>query len=151
MSNIFNKDFKEFLEALNLFAVEYMVVGGYAVILHGYTRTTGDLDVWINPTKANYQKLMQAFDHFGLPTVITLGKFLDSEKYDVFTFGVPPVSLDIMTKVKGLSFEDCYLLAEDYSSSGIKIKLISQQDLIIAKQASGRHKDLNDIEHLKSE
>ena len=77
MPNIFNSDFREFILALNNNKVEYILVGGYAVILHGYRRTTGDLDIWVNTTKENYQKLLTAYNEFGLPvTDITADNFL---------------------------------------------------------------------------
>lgn len=105
MGNIFNTDFQDFLKCLNKVAVEYMLVGGYAVILYGYHRTTGDMDIWVNPTECNYNKLMQAFISFGLPTTaISLRDFIDNEDFEVFTFGRPPVSIDLMTQVKGLDF-----------------------------------------------
>lgn len=102
---IFNPDFIDFIDALNTSSVKYLLVGGYAVILNGYIRTTGDMDIWVLPTKENYQQLSEAFYRFGMPTFdMTLQKFLLTEQYDVFTFGRPPVSIDILTKVKGLSF-----------------------------------------------
>ncbi|GAA0526299.1 hypothetical protein LX66_0460 [Chitinophaga japonensis] len=61
MGNIFNDDFRDFIQALNNHNVEYIVVGGYAVILHGYRRPTGDMDIWVNPTRENYEKLVKAF------------------------------------------------------------------------------------------
>jgi len=76
--NIFNEDFKDFLLALNTEKVKYILVGGYAVILHGYNRTTGDLDIWVERTKENFNRLVAAFKHFGLPTnAISLISFLN--------------------------------------------------------------------------
>jgi len=81
-------------------------VGGYSVIIHGYNRTTGDLGLWINPTSENYNRLIKAFRLFQMPLFgMTKEKFL-SNKYDVFTYGRPPVSIDIMTHVKSLNFEE---------------------------------------------
>ena len=67
MGNIFNSDFQDFIIALNRSEVEYVLVGGYSVILHGYARTTGDLDLWVNKTAENYQKIVHAFEMFGMP------------------------------------------------------------------------------------
>jgi len=67
MANIFNDDFRDFIQALNNNEVEYLLVGGYAVILHGYRRVTGDMDIWVNRTKENYSRLTKAFLEFGLP------------------------------------------------------------------------------------
>lgn len=67
MGNIFNRDFQDFIQALNQASVRYVLVGGYAVILHGYNRTTGDLDIWVDRTESNFQKLSIAFASFGMP------------------------------------------------------------------------------------
>ncbi len=67
LSNIFNADFQEFIHAINDCDVEYLLVGGYAVIAHGYSRTTGDMDLWIIPTEANYKSLQTSFAQFGMP------------------------------------------------------------------------------------
>ncbi len=64
--NIFNEDFQDFIIALNTCKVEYILVGGYSVILHGYARTTGDMDIWVNATEENYGRLVKAFALFGL-------------------------------------------------------------------------------------
>ncbi len=90
MSNIFNDDFKDFIKALNNNKVEYILVGGYAVILHGYNRTTGDMDIWVNQTKENYQKIVKSFHEFGTPVFdMTEENFLKKLlflKYSLFSF-----------------------------------------------------------------
>jgi len=68
MANIFNEDFRDFIDALNKQEVEYLLVGGYAVILHGYRRSTGDMDIWVNVTAENLKKIIKAYLAFGLPT-----------------------------------------------------------------------------------
>ncbi len=152
MGSIFNQDFLDFIDALNRSEVEYILVGGYAVILHGYNRTTGDLDIWVNPTEENYCQLVKAFDLFGLyRDAISKRDFLNTSDFEVFTFGRPPVSIDIMTKVKGLSFNKTYELSKNYETNGISIKLIQLNSLIKAKVAAGRFKDKNDIQHLEEE
>lgn len=149
MGNIFNSDFRDFLIALNNNKVEYILVGGYAVILHGYSRTTGDMDIWVNKTEDNYNKLATAFYEFKMSLMgMTKENFLNNNDIDVFTYGKPPVSIDIMTSVKGLSFEDSNLKAIIKKIDGIDVRLIDYRDLIIAKKASGRHKDLDDIENI---
>ena len=149
MNNIFNADFQEFIEELNKSKVEYILVGGYSVIVHGYNRTTGDLDVWVNPTKSNYVKLISACSSFGLMLDdLTEDNFLKNDDLDVFTFGRPPVSIDIMTKVKGLTFKETYELAQIAEIDGVKTRVIHKNHLIQAKKAAGRPKDQDDIEHL---
>ena len=150
MSNILNQDFIEFIEALNKFEVEYILVGGYAVIYHGYNRTTGDLDLWINQTSKNYHKLLKAFKDFGMSIFdMTENKFLNEENYDVFVFGRTPVCIEILTKVKGLEFSNSYNNSTLCKFDGIMVRMIDLRDLKIAKKASNRAKDNDDLEHLK--
>ena len=149
MGNIFNPDFRDFLEALRLNQVRYMLVGGYSVILHGYSRTTGDLDVWVEKTPANYRQLVQAFRTFGMPTFdMTTDNFLHRPEFDVFTFGRPPVAIDIMTNVKGLDFAEAYAQATDKEVEGLTVRLIHYQHLRQAKRAAGRPRDQNDLDNL---
>jgi hypothetical protein len=149
MGNIFNQDFQDFINSLNKFNVDYLLVGGYAVILRGYNRTTGDMDIWVNKTQENYKKLVEAFYQFGLSVSdMTESNFLTNSNFDVFTYGRPPVSIDIMTAVKGLTFTEAYSKKEVYDFEDLTINLISKSDLLVAKKAANRLKDLNDIEHL---
>lgn len=148
MANIFNDDFRDFIQALNDNKVEYILVGGYAVILHGYRRVTGDMDIWVNRTTENYSKLTKAFSQFGLPLFdMNVQKFLDADKADVFSFGRPPVSIDIITKLKGVEFNDAFSQAMQFDENGLSIRFIHLNNL---KKAAGRHKDLDDIEKLTS-
>lgn len=148
-NNIFNPDFQDFIKALNQNDVEYLLVGGYAVILHGYSRTTGDIDIWVKPDQANYEKLVRAFAQFGMPMFdITLAKFLQVDKYDVYTFGKPPVAIDVMTAVKGLDFDGAISRATWHEFEDFQVRVIQFDDLITAKKEAGRLRDLNDIEQL---
>jgi hypothetical protein len=149
MATIFNDDFREFIQSLNDNKVEYILVGGYAVILHGYRRVTGDMDIWVNRTKENYSKLVKAFFQFGLSVFdMTEEKFLEGESADVFSFGRPPVSIDILTKLKGVEFDDAFFRAMQFDENGLIVRFIHLNNLIEAKKASGRYKDLDDIEKL---
>ncbi len=128
--------------------MDFLVVGGYAVISHGYNRTTSDLDIWVNRTEENYLKLMKAFGDFGL-VGIEKNDFIANQSIDVFQFGRPPVAIDIMVEVKGLDFENCKEHAFWFPYENLQIPIVSLVDLISAKKAAGRYKDLNDIEHLE--
>jgi len=151
MATIFNDDFREFIQALNENNVEYILVGGYAVILHGYRRVTGDLDIWVNRTKENYSNLVKAFSQFGLPVFdMTEDKFMDVDAADVFSFGKAPVSIDILTKLKGVEFKEAFFHAIQFDENGLMIRFIHLNNLIEAKKAAGRYKDLDDIEKLSS-
>ena len=150
MADIFRKDFREFITAFNDAEVEYVLVGGYSVMLHGYSRPTGDLDIWVNKTSSNYDKLCKAFVLFGLPLLnMNLSKFLDNSVYDVFSFGRPPLAIDILTNLKGLDFDEAYKKSEMIEVDEIRVRLIHYNHLIEAKKAAGRTKDLNDIENLE--
>ena len=149
MGNIFNQDFREFIQALNNNHVKYILVGGYSVILHGHSRTTGDLDLWVEKSKNNYQLLVQAFADFGMSVFdMTESNFLNNLNFDVFTYGRPPVSIDIITSLKGCNFDDTYANALIIQIEDIDIRLIHLNDLIRAKKAANRPKDNDDIEHL---
>lgn len=143
-----HEDFKDFLRALNKHGVRYLLVGGYAVIYHGYNRTTGDLDVWVEQSGENYRLLMKAFLEFGLPvSVIDEKTFLSSET-DVYTFGIPPVCIEIITEVKGVQFTDSFSRAAKVIFDDVPVSMIGFHDLIRNKKAVGRNKDLDDIEHI---
>ncbi|HEX8376665.1 MAG TPA: DUF6036 family nucleotidyltransferase [Pedobacter sp.] len=149
MGNIFNEDFRDFLTALNNKDVEYILVGGFSVILNGYSRTTGDMDIWVKRSPVNYQKISQAFIEFRMPVFdMTEGNFLNHPNWDVFTFGLPPSAIDIMVSLKGLNFDECFKKASYFDDEGLTIRTLHISDLIEAKKASGRPKDLNDLENL---
>lgn len=147
--NLFNDDFKDFINALNTFEVEYILIGGYSVILHGYSRTTGDLDIWVNKTEVNYRKMEKAFNLFGIPAdAIGINRFLNHNDYDVFSFGRSPVSIDIVTEIQGVEFEEAYKAIEKIDVQGLEVNLIHINHLKQTKKATGRFKDLDDLENL---
>ena len=149
MPELLNEDFLDFIRALNQHEVEYLIVGGYAVIFHGYPRTTGDLDIWIHKTGVNYGRLVRAMTDFGMPLFdMTRENFLHNPHLDVFTFGRPPVSIEILNQVKGLQFENAYPNAVHNEIEGITVKFLSRPDLLAAKKAANRPRDINDIENL---
>ena len=127
-----------------------MLVGGYSVILHGYSRTTGDLDLWVEKSTENYTQLAQAFQEFGMSVFdMTAANFLHNPAFDVFTFGRPPVAIDIITNLKGLTFEEAYAAAVDVEVGDTVVRLIHYQHLLQAKQAAGRPHGQNDLDNLK--
>ncbi len=150
MGDIFNIDFLEFIQCLNNAKTEYILVGGYATIIHGYNRTTGDLDIWVHQTEQNYIRLVKAFEQFQMSVFdMTKEKFLHDSSIDVFSFGRPPVCIDIITQVKGVEFEQVWKNVEEKEiDNEVFVKVIHLKDLIAAKKASNRPKDQDDIEHL---
>lgn len=149
MGNIFNEDFKDFIQALHHNDVEYILVGGFSVILHGYPRVTGDMDIWVARTESNYQKLLNAFYEFKM-SVADMSKenFLHHPSWDVFKFGRKPIAIDILIKIKGLDFNASYKTSEIKNIDGLIIRTLHLNDLIKAKKAAGRFKDLDDIDQL---
>ena len=150
MNNIFQSDLSDFIAALNISRTEYIVVGGYAVIMHGYYRTTQDLDIWVNRTKENYVAIRKGFAILGMPIFdITEDNFL-GENFDVFSIGRSPFRIDIITKLKGLDFTDAFANSIETEMEGLKIRYLNLNDLLTSKKAAGRHRDLDDIEKLSS-
>ncbi len=139
MADLFNQDFLDFIDALNKAHVEYILVGGYAVILHGHTRTTGDMDVWIDKTSLNYQKLKKAYSIFGA-SIFTEKDFLGNE-VDVWGIGKEPNRIEILNQLKGITFEEAYPLCKTFIQNKIEVKYIHINHLIKAKEAAGRFKD----------
>lgn len=140
-------DFKEFLKLLNDHEVEYLVVGGYAVSYYGYPRPTGDIDIWIAIAPENASRMVQSLQEFGFA-----GSNLDDSLFlrpkSIVRMGVPPVKIEIMTDVSGVTFADCYARRTIANFEGVDVPLISFEDLRVNKAASGRLKDLNDLENL---
>ena len=150
MGNIFNSDFRDFIEALNNNQVRYILVGGYSVILHGYARTTGDMDLWVERTKDNYLKIKNAFEEFGMPVFdMTEENFLYHPNWDVFTFGIPPVAIDLMIGLEGFNFQELFDRSIIFKDDELNIRVIHKTDLIEAKKKAGRSKDLDDLENLE--
>lgn len=117
--------------------------------MHGYSRTTGGLDLWVGKSAENYERLVRAFQHFGMPVFdMTAPNFLHNPAMDVFTFGRPPVAIDIITELKGLSFAEAHAAAADVEQEGLTVRLIHYQHLLRAKRAAGRPRDQNDIDNL---
>ena len=149
MGNIFNPDFRDFISALNQEEVRYILVGGYSVILHGYPRTTGDMDLWVERSVENYQRIKNAFAVFGMPVFdMTEDNFLHHPIWDVFTFGSPPVAIDIITKLEGMDFAAAFSKAVFFTDDELQVRTIHRNDLIEAKKLAGRSKDQNDLEHI---
>lgn len=149
MGDLFSSDFREFLQALNEQEVEYILVGGFAVILHGYQRVTGDMDIWVNRTEENYIRIKAAFDQFGMPVFdMSRENFLFEKSMDVFRFGRRPNAIDIMLSVKGLQFSECFEIAKWFEDDGLQVKVLHISHLRQAKKEAGRFKDFDDLEHL---
>ncbi len=141
------EDFKEFLRLLNESEVQYLLIGGYAVGFHGYPRATADMDVWVAATKENAAKLVKVFQRFGMQDP-TLTPALFQEQGKIIRMGVPPMRIEVLTEIDGVDFATCYAERVTTDIDGQSVHLISRKRLRQNKKASGRHKDLDDLEHL---
>jgi Nucleotidyl transferase of unknown function (DUF2204) len=139
-----DKDLKELLSALNAQHVKYMVVGGYAVGVHAQPRVTKDLDIFIEMSPSNASAVYAALAAFGAPmTGIAAEDFL--EPNSVVRIGVPPVAVDILQYIDGVTFEQAWRSSAEYLvDDEIPARYISAEDLITNKLASGRLQDLAD-------
>lgn len=138
-------DFREFLQLLNSHKVRYLLVGGYAVGYYGYPRATADMDIWVATNAENVGRVLAALADFGFAEVVP--EVFEKEK-QVLRMGVPPLRIELLTGVSGVEFDDCYSQRKVAEVGEVEITLISLEDLKINKAASGRYKDLNDLEHL---
>lgn len=140
-------DYKEFIELLNSKEIKYMIVGGYAVAWHGYPRFTGDIDFWLAISKENAQKTIEALHAFGFSSLAISESDLLKEDI-VLQLGYPPVRIDLLTSVTGLNFDECYPSAIHATIDGVETFIIDKESLIKNKRATGRKRDLGDIEEL---
>lgn len=146
--SILPRDFRDFLKLLNLKRVKYLLIGGYAVGYHGYPRATADMDIWVAISKENARKITEAIRGFGMRTPdLTEEIFLKPGK--IIRMGYPPIRIEVLTEISGVYFEQCYARRKETRIDGIKVKIISFDDLLKNKKASGRYKDLNDLENLR--
>jgi len=138
-------DFKEFLRLLNEANVEYLIVGGYAVAHHGYVRPTQDLDIWVAIHPDNARKLIEILAAF-IGATVDASKLLQADQ--IFRMGRAPVRLELFTSITGVEFAECYARKSVAELDGVPADFIGLDDLREAKKASGRLKDLADLEEL---
>ena len=141
-------DFSEFLRLLNEHEVRYLLVSGYAVGYHGYVRATADMDIWVDPERGNAECLVEVLREFGFgASDPTPEMFLEESR--VIRMGVPPIRIELLTSVSGVGFEECYAerVVENWDDASVNI--ISLSKLKANKRASGRLKDLSDLEYLE--
>ena len=141
-------DFREFLRLLNDNHVEYLVVGGYAVGFYGYPRYTGDLDIWVRASIENGKRLRKALDQFGFGALKASAEDFTKE-YAVIQLGYPPLRIDVVTTLDGVTFEECFRKRNNQILDGVPANLIALDDLKRNKRASGRSRDLDDLENLQ--
>lgn len=145
----YHRDWREFVECLNANHVEFLIVGALAVARHVRPRYTKDLDVWVNPTVPNGERVLQALRQFGFPPVnVEAVEFASPDL--ILQFGVEPVRIDIITGISGVP--DFAQAWEDRSPglfAGIPVNYLGRETLRQNKAATGRSQDLVDLQNLK--
>jgi len=143
-------DYKEFLRLLRAHGVEYLLIGGWAVGYYGYPRATYDLDVWIATSPANAARVVRALADFGFDVPsLSSDLFLQPDK--IVRMGVEPKRIELMTSKSGVQFEECYRDRLETTLDKEPVSLINLHHLRLNKKASGRLKDLADLEQLPEE
>jgi len=144
---ILSKDFEDFVVQLNKHDVTYMVIGGYALAFHGKPRHTGDMDIWIDLSDDNAQKMVSVINDFGMAS-LGLKKIDFLQKGGITQIGYPPLRIDILNEIDGIDFKDAYRNKLIIDIEGLPVNYIGLDDLIRNKQASGRKQDLSDVNAL---
>ncbi len=142
-----NQDFKEFIQSLNDNGVRYLVIGGYAVALHGYPRYTKDIDIWVEMSPDNAAAIVKALEQFGFSSLgLQAADFLVPDQ--IIQLGYPPSRIDLLTTAPGVDFESCYASRVEVVIDETQVNFIGLDHLKKSKQAAGRLQDLADLENL---
>ena len=141
------RDFRDFIGLLNARRVRYLVVGGYAVAYHGYPRTTGDIDIFVELSPRNAAAMVEVFVRFGFATEGLKPEFF-MDKGEVVRLGREPLKLEILNDISGVTFAKCYRRRVRARIEGLRVNFIDLPDLVRNKRASGRDKDKLDLKNL---
>ncbi len=145
-----NHDYKEMLSILLEEKVDFLLVGAYAMAVHGYPRATGDMDIFIRPNKSNAEKIYKALAKFGAPlNNISISDFRVAGT--IFQIGVIPRRIDIINEIDAVVFDDAFSNKIIVEIDGMKIPVLSKMDMIKNKESTGRDKDKLDCKTLKNE
>ena len=145
---IINPDFKEFIQLLNENKVDYLIIGGYALAFHGYPRFTQDIDFWVLADAENAKRITKVLDEFGFTSLeINEYDFLDEDS--MIQLGCPPNRIDMINQIDGVNFLEAFSEKEIFEDGEIRINFIGLDQLIQKKKASGRLKDLADVQTLE--
>ena len=142
-----SSDFKELLQAFNAANVKYLIVGAHAVGYHGHPRGTGDFDVWVERSQQNAQNVYRALASFGAPLIDVSMQDFASDGL-VYQIGVEPIRIDVITSISGVEFAEAWPNRAEADFRGLPVAFIGKADLIRNKRATGRHRDLADVEEL---
>ncbi len=143
-----NSDYKDMLQSFIDHKVHFLVVGAYAMGVHGYPRATGDIDIWVKSSPDNAKGVYQALADFGAP-LHDIEENTFCQEGIVFQIGVAPRRIDILTAIDGVQFDQAYANCTTTVIDGLQIPVLSKEDLIKNKQSTGRPKDQADIDSLR--
>ena len=143
-----NQDFVDLLRAFAAHDVRFLIVGAYALALHGRPRATGDLDVWIDATPENASRVLAALADFGAP-MDQVNEDDFSRPGIVYEIGVAPGRVDILTQLTGITFDEAWRGRVRHAFGDWEADFIGRQDFLRNKRATGRAKDLGDIEGME--
>ena len=142
------KDFEDFIVLLNKHHVRYMIVGGYALAFHGKPRYTGDIDIWIGISDANATNLIKVLNDFGLGSLGFVKEDFLVEGL-ISQMGRPPIRIDILNSIDGVDFDEAYGRIKVVELQSLRVPYIGLDDFIKNKKASGRKKDLIDVQEIE--
>lgn len=143
-----SQDFREFLQSLNDHDVRYLIVGGYAVAVHGHPRYTRDLDVWFEMSLENADRLIAALRAFGFGSLgLTAPDFTVPDR--IIQLGYPPSRIDMLSTIPGVTFDECHRSRVESVIDGVPVNVIDLESLKRNKRASGRPQDLADLDNLR--
>ncbi len=143
-----NRDLIDLLAAFSGNGVEYLIVGAHALAVHGHVRATKDLDVWVRPSPENAPRVLRALAEFGAP-LHGLAEGDLSQPGLIFQIGVPPLRIDVITEIDGVTFESAWPDRVEARFDRLSVPVISRHHLIVNKKATGRLQDLADVERLE--
>ena len=143
-------DFKDLLALFNAHKVDYIIVGAYALAFHGAPRYTGDMDIYVKPDRKNARRILAALGEFGFGAVgLSPRDFEEPDK--VIQLGVPPVRVDLVTSITGITWDEAFLGKVEGKYGNVPVHFIGRDHFIVNKRALGRKKDLADLEALGEE
>jgi len=145
-----NRDFVEMLSALSAAGVRFLIVGAHALAAHGTPRATGDLDIWIQATPENANRVLRALQAFGAP-LFDLSVADLSKPDTVFQIGLPPSRIDLLSSISGVEFDDAWPGRIEVAIGDLRVGVIGRADFVANERATGRPKDRLDIELLPPE
>ena len=148
--DIFLPEHQDFLRRLVAANIDFILVGGYAVIYHGYGRSTGDLDVWVLPEKENWEKVIQVLQAIGLPQeAIIYYRNANLSEPQVIMFDPPPIKVDILTKISLVDYKEAKERSLLRTLNGIPVHVLHLEHLVLSKINTGRTQDKADIDELQ--